>query len=54
MAPGTSFIPDCILDLQEHDIARASVAENVTEVAKRTGLNEIEVDDINGLFESYG
>jgi hypothetical protein len=54
MTPGVNFDLICIPDLQEHGIACVLVAENVTEVAKRTGLNEVEVSDINGLLESYG
>jgi hypothetical protein len=42
--------PDCILDLQEHDITLASVPENVIGITKETGLGDAEVGDINELL----
>jgi hypothetical protein len=31
-----------------------SITENVTEIAKEIGLDDVEVGDINELFESHG
>ena len=34
--------PDCIPDLQEHDTTLVSTTENVTEIAKEIGLDDVE------------
>ena len=46
--------PDCIPDSQDHDTTLASITENVTEIAKEIGLDDVEVGDINELLESHG
>jgi hypothetical protein len=42
--------PDCIPDSQGHDTALASITENVTEIAKETGLDDAEfVTELSSL-----
>jgi hypothetical protein len=46
--------PDCIPDSHEHDTTLASITDNVTEIAKEIGLDDVEVGDMNELLESHG
>jgi hypothetical protein len=43
---------DCIPGSQEHDTTLAVITENVTEVGKEAGLDDVEVGVINELLES--
>jgi hypothetical protein len=45
--------PDCIPDSQEHDTALASITENVTEIAKQTGMGDAEVGDMRVTVKSF-
>jgi hypothetical protein len=46
--------PDSILDMQEHDTALVSITENMIEIAKETGLDDVENGNMNELPESHG